>query len=740
MKPNTPSLRSSSFAFLILSLFVAGPASAAIYYVSAATGNDADNGLSPGDAFRTLAHVNGLQLQPGDQVRLFCGETWRADPLIILSSGSSGSPITFTSHPLGCPDQPVISGAWPVTGWSTAGPGLWVANLELGGNAGKFPSGARQLFRGATRLGIGRWPNLGEGPAGDGYATIDSEPAAARLQDAALPAGSWVRARVHAKGIRWYILNREVSAQAGTTLTLNDDLVCVGTPNCAGWGYFLTSHMLTLDREGEWFWESTTNRLFLYSATAPADGQYEATTVTDTAGAFEGGVVIGKHLEAHVRYVTIENLRIERTHDAGITFPQNLETDDNQNLVIRGNSIVDVESTGLRLATFVWNAGGSSGWRGGSNLLVENNLIEGANHFGIDAYTSSSIFRGNTIRDIGRVEELSRTGLGCGLTGQNCTENGDGFRLNLSFALNAHDNLIARNTFENIGMNGLDVFGNRNIIEENVFSNICITKGDCGAVRTFGRSSLANTQVYDVILRRNIIQGVEGNTDGCHPTFAARLGIGLYLDNFSRDLEVQDNTVEDASWVGLLFQNSTGTATGNVLYGNASGPEGTQWGSQLDLRGAGLTSVELSGNEMVALAADRFTLTTEASSLLTDSDLNAFWNPFYPANHIRRGATTSDLAGWRTATGFDEASIEHDYTQPNGQEPRTQLLANTTAAVQNFPVPPGTTALDGTPLASPVAVAAYRSEVVVTTGAPVAEIFDDGFETGTTAAWSLTLP
>ncbi len=721
------------FLVSLLVLF-ALPVQAAIYYVSSATGNDADNGLSPADAFRTLAHVSTLALLPGDQVRLFCGEIWRADPLIVTRSGSSGSPITFTSHPLGCANQPVISGAWPVTGFSSAGsPNLWVANLDFGANLGKFPSGARQVFRGATRLGVGRWPNLGEGPNGDGYATIDSQPAANRLQDAGLPAGSWIRARVHTKGIRWYILNREVSSQTGTTLVLNDDLACIGTPNCAGWGYFLTAHLLTLDREGEWYWDPVNNRLFLFSATAPADGQYEATTVTDTAGTFEGGIVLGRHLEEHVNFVTIENLRIERTHDAGITFPQNLEINENQNLVIRGNTIVDVEGTGLRLATFVWNGGAGSGWRGGSNLLVENNLIEGANQFGIDAYSSNSIFRGNVLRDIGRIEEISRNGIGCGITGTNCTENGDGFRLNLSFGLNAHDNQIVRNTFENIGMNGLDVFGNRNTIEENVFADICITKGDCGAIRTFGRTSLASTQVYDNVLRRNVIEGVEGNTDGCHPTFAARLGIGLYLDNFSRNLDVVDNTVAGASWVGLLFQNSTGSASGNVLYGNAA----TQWGSQLDLRGTGITSVELAENEMVALDQNRFTLTTEDDALLTDSDFNVFWNPFYPVNHIRNAAVTSGLAGWRTASGLDAGSIEQDYTQAPGQAPRTLLLVNPSAGAQSFPVPDGSTALDGTPLASPVSVAAFRSQVVVTTGLP---LFQDGFESGGTTAWSSTLP
>lgn len=724
--------------FVVLALpNLAVPVSAATYYVSAATGNDADDGLSPGNAFRTLAHVNGRPLLPGDQVRLLCGEVWRADPLVITRSGSSGSPITFTSHPLGCADLPRLSGAWPIAGWSAAGANLWVADLDNGANAGRFPAGLRQLFRGASRLGIGRWPNLGGGPSGDGYARIDSEPAASRLQDAELPAGNWSGARVHAKGIRWYMLNRDVLSQSGSTLTLNDDLSCIGTANCAGWGYFLSGHLLTLDREGEWFWEASTNRVFLYSATPPADNELEGTTVVDLPGNQDAGLTIGRHLQQHVGWVTIENLRVERFHDAGIGFPENLELDENHDLVIRGNTIADVEGTGIRLATWVWNAGANSGWRGGTDLLVENNVIEGANHFGIDAYSFESIFRGNVIRDIGRIEELSSSGLGCGVTGTNCTENGDGFRLRLSTARNAHDNQIARNIFENIGMNGLDVFGYRNVLEENIFRDVCITKGDCGAIRTFGRDNFAATQVYEVELRRNIIRGVEGNTDGCHPTFAARLGIGLYLDNFSRDLEVDNNTVEGASWVGLLFQNATGSASGNVLYGNAAGEWGTQWGSQLDLRGVGTTSVQLAENRLVGLETQRFSLTTEAASLLTASNFNTFWNPFYATQHIRRGGTATGLAGWRSATGFDMASNEQTYTQAPGAEPRTRLLVNETASPQNFPIPSGSTSLAGAPLTSPQNVAAYSSLVIVTAEAL---IFADGFEAGNISAWSQSLP
>ncbi len=45
----------------------------------------------------------------------------------------------------------------------------------------------------------------------------------AQLTDSELPAVDWTGARVHIKGIRWYILNREVVADDDT---LNADADC----------------------------------------------------------------------------------------------------------------------------------------------------------------------------------------------------------------------------------------------------------------------------------------------------------------------------------------------------------------------------------------------------------------------------------------------------------------------------------------------------------------------------------
>ncbi|MBN2196744.1 MAG: hypothetical protein JW751_28310 [Polyangiaceae bacterium] len=52
-----------------------------------------------------------------------------------------------------------------------------------------------------------------------------------------------------------------------------------------------------------------------------------------------------------------------------------------------------------------------------------------------------------------------------------------------------------------------------------------------------GRDDSDSTAVHDITLRRNVIEMVLGNTDGAGADFAQVFGFGLYIDNYSRDVE-----------------------------------------------------------------------------------------------------------------------------------------------------------------------------------------------------------
>ncbi len=111
--------------FLALSMINAGRASN--YYVDAAAGNDANNGVSPQTAWRTLAKVNASRFNPGDSVLLKRGERWR-ERLDVPSSGAPGSPITFSAY--GAGENPIINGAILLTNWSRASGNVWSAVVD----------------------------------------------------------------------------------------------------------------------------------------------------------------------------------------------------------------------------------------------------------------------------------------------------------------------------------------------------------------------------------------------------------------------------------------------------------------------------------------------------------------------------------------------------------------------------------------------------------------------------------
>lgn len=656
-------------------------ASGTIYYVSSSTGNDANPGTAPAQPLRTIAAVNNLTLQPGDQVRFACGDIWRAESLVVKHAGSDGNPIIFGSYPAICSNQPIISGAQPITGWTLHSSNIYVADLTAGENAGKFALGINQLFAGEERLPFGRFPNLDAPDAG--YATIDAQPAANQFVDNELPAVDWTGARVHIKGMRWYILNRSVTATSGTTLTLNSGADCWGDGNtCPGWGYFLSNHLATLDQPGEWYYDETAQRVYLFS-TQGTPTNIEGSVITHESGSW-GGVVLGTLTPIH--YVTVDNLAIRRWYRYGITMPINQKGSDNSHLTLQNNTITDIDGVGLNLATWVFEAtAGVDGWRGGSNQLIANNIIDIANQRGIDTYSIQSVFRDNIVRNVGLIENLGRAGMGCSTesSGGACTEDGDGIRIKIGQAVDSgNQNTLLRNRIERVGYNGVDIFGYKNRLENNIIVEACYSKGDCGGVRTFGNDNLATTPVYEIVFQGNIIRDTIGNTDGTIAQYRSLFGFGLYIDYGSRDVQTSGNTIIGSTAVGILYANSTGTIVDNVLYDNQT---------QVSL-GSSSQITTFTGNILYGVYAEGSnyarTLSISNPDQVQVSDNNAFFQP-YNAKHIAY-AGNKTLAEWQAASGKDAHSYTNWFSLNVGDAPRSGILYNESSAARTFGLGDGT--------------------------------------------------
>ena len=648
------------------------------YYVSSSGGSDSNNGLSTGAPFATIAKVNSLNLQPGDRVLFKCGDTWRAEQLVLSKSGLPGAEIYFGSYPAGCANQPVLSGSRPVTGWTLDSGSVYSAVLSLA----QFPNGINQLFRSGQRLTLGRWPNLNDPNAG--YAFVDAHSAGSdQITDNDLPAFNWNGAILHIKNIRWSMIDRQVTATNNHTLTLNKGLSCLisSWADCVGWGYFINNHRETLDQDGEWFYDEATRRVYLFSGSgAPAN--IEASVVLDTsASTRHGGVMLSDG--SATAYVTLDNLAVINWFNDGIGTPAGMSGDIYHHLTLRNLTIRDVNAAGANLTSWLERpSDGIKGHRGGHHHLFSNVVIDGANSFGVTGYFSESTFENNLIRNVAVLQNLGKSAMGCGLTTDQCTENGDGFRIRMDKPLNSgFGNHLRYNSFDTIGYNGVDVFAPETTLERNLFTRTCDTKADCGAVRTYGKGSLSTTTVYNIHLIENIIIDIRGNVDGCHAS-RPPFGMGLYIDNYSRDVEARGNTIIDTSVTGILYQRSSGVITGNTVF-NAS--NGTAYSAQISLSGAD-TRVSLAHNAVYGLTSNAWTLYVYSPSTnIVASDWNALFHP-YVNKHIAYGPSWTRLtfSGWQSLSGKDQHSTTNWFTQPLGEASRGKIYYNKTSALQTF--------------------------------------------------------
>lgn len=115
-------MRHYRIILMILPLMVSSCLHATNYYISSSTGNDGNNGLSAGSAWKTIAKINGMNLNPGDTVLFKKGDIWR-ESLKVPSSGSAENYIVFTSYGNG--DKPKIYGSDKASTWVNSGGNVW---------------------------------------------------------------------------------------------------------------------------------------------------------------------------------------------------------------------------------------------------------------------------------------------------------------------------------------------------------------------------------------------------------------------------------------------------------------------------------------------------------------------------------------------------------------------------------------------------------------------------------------
>ena len=126
------------------------------FYVDAARGDDARDGLRPETAWRSLAQVNRAPLAPGDRVLFRRSQSWRGQ--LVPRSGAAGAVITYGAYGEG--GKPALLGsvaADRTEDWQAAGASLWVTVTRTNQASPLSVDVGNIIFDHGKSVGVKKW-------------------------------------------------------------------------------------------------------------------------------------------------------------------------------------------------------------------------------------------------------------------------------------------------------------------------------------------------------------------------------------------------------------------------------------------------------------------------------------------------------------------------------------------------------------------------------------------------------
>ncbi|MBI4687210.1 MAG: right-handed parallel beta-helix repeat-containing protein [Nitrospirae bacterium] len=400
---------------------------------------------------------------------------------------------------------------------------------------------ANQLFVDGQYLKLAQHPNV-PNVRNTNYLTIDEASSNNYLVDSELAnyqnpnslslptacGSDLAGAGVHIRNYAWYIDDTVVDSFdiSNNRLNFNNPTV-YSMPQ--GYGYYLDNKLCFLDSHGEWYYDTTYKKLYVWlpDGTNPSNHIIEAST-------YDSGVKLYKN-----NYIVIDGLQIKHA------MLSNVEIMESTNFMLTNLNVIDSGGEGMYV---VYSSTGSI-----ENSTVSSNVTDG-----IQLKGSSAVHViGNNIANTNVIgsPKLSEAAIFV----DHCNKD------YWSFFGSCNNMQIKNNTIANSGYMGIAVYGRDVTVQNNVVDNSCLVLDDCGAIYTWNGN---NTNVANNIsIVGNIVTDIIGNSDGTPNSML--LSEGIYLDDGSNSITISGNTVVRASQYGIFLHNAFSSAVdNNTLYGN----------------------------------------------------------------------------------------------------------------------------------------------------------------------------
>ncbi|MEO8067428.1 MAG: right-handed parallel beta-helix repeat-containing protein [Flavobacteriales bacterium] len=479
----------------ILFVVVSALASHATTFYIAYDGSDTNGGTSSTAPWKTITRMmqSIFTIQPGDQILFKRGGTYEGN-LEIPLSGTASQHIVVGAYGSGA--APIISGSKAVTTWTVHSGNIWKATVT---------EDVKQVFVGGALQTLARWPNTGWLTNDNGTMTS--------LTDAWITqaSGYWTGARLVIRSSNWSYDCPTIIAHTGSTLTFGSVFSNLAQYD---WGYYLCNKLSELDMAGEWFYNSTTDQLYLW---APSNANPNNLAVR--AQVREKGITI----HANIHHVDIQNLAFQHQNYAG------LSQDGGYNNTVTGCTFSDLFKAVQSYS---------------HDDQYTNNTILRTQGTGLFVIGDNNLIADNTFQDIALVPG-----------------NGESTWGYIGLRANGDNTIVRNNRLTNIGYIGITYDG-QGVVEKNVVLGAMATLNDGGGI--------AFDDCDGLVIQDNIIDGMVGNIESSAPDFPAYLKIchGIYFgDSDIRNTTVQRNIVANCAGSGIHVDH-TMLSTGNKVKDN----------------------------------------------------------------------------------------------------------------------------------------------------------------------------
>jgi hypothetical protein len=641
-----------------------------IYYISA-TGNDGNTGLSPAQAI-TTTKIASLSLGGKDLLRFKRGDSFTTGDIPQSVDG-------LNIAPYGTGAMPKIYGSSDLSGatWASVGSGVW--STVVGStpkwiyvNGAAIGVAASNTFKVAS-ISAGNIITLSSTAPISGYGS------------------SFVGAKVRGFA-SWWILTDEYTVTAynsGTgAMTLDKNVsvgMVLGGPSTGNCFMYMQQQFLTTNT---WYFNSGTSTLYVktLSGSSPAGTDIRM-------GIYDSFI-------SNQMQIEMDSIELLNYHSKVISYTSWS--------YIHHNLIHDCRGVGL-----FGNYGNDS--------RINNNTIHHCDLNGIFSFRGDRTFYlSNVIYDICSGSTLNTLGFP---TGSDALEVGTGtypnsvsgieFEAYGLISIRESNTTISKNELYNLGYVGIYPSSSNNaLIDKNyVHDHVGTFFMDGGLIYTAGASAFVNN---GNTISNNIL--AHGGGFGGNPSLFYLYGI--YVDNFSSNISLINNSILDGGYGGGIFVNSgtkntTGTGNNISCVGFARG--GIAFA---EVGGFPFTNVGnvFSNNKVAMLGTNSALYIQQAYNPFNGGgfcDNNNYVVPYAANITIVAGVVHYSVASWRSVFSNDLSSTERvnyiTYSNLTNSLQEIKMELNWSDTPESFNVPAGYTNETGGSFSNPVTIAPYSS-------------------------------